>query len=175
MGKSSILTTLHVCVLSLLYGCATPTQTWYLGLHHDAQGKVLVGTENSLVSAIRQGCNLKVAWGTRRKSDPSRSIEHNAQPIWVSLRDGKKVEVQIGDFQINLKVLGELPSAHPERERFGGTEKVVNWRANLKTDGSFDAVWYYPHSGEFITRVPQRFPMKWFVDCPMKTIEPLFL
>lgn len=90
------------------------------------------------------------------------------------MRDSENVEVQIGDFLINHSVLGEPAIEHPGRERFGGTDKAVKWRANLKTDGTFDAVWYFEHSGDFITRVPQRHHMKWFADCKPGQAAPLF-
>ncbi|MCF6221530.1 MAG: hypothetical protein L3J65_10500 [Robiginitomaculum sp.] len=35
----------------------------------------------------------------------------------------------------NLKVLGEPTAKHRRRERFGGTEKAVKWRAAFNTDG----------------------------------------
>ncbi|MBL4870402.1 MAG: hypothetical protein JKX72_05560 [Robiginitomaculum sp.] len=167
-------TFLYVSTLMFLSGCVQPAEQWHLALSHDNQGDVLEGSESRLVSAIRQGCNIKVAWGARRKADASRTIEHSARPIWISVRDGSKVEVQIGDFLINLKVLGEPTAEHPRREQFGGTDKAVKWRAALKTDGSFDAVWYYPHSGDFIKRVPQRYSMKWFTDCRIKQSKPLY-
>ena len=48
------------------------------------------------------------------------------------------------------------------------------WRANLKTDGTFDAVSYDAATGEFITRVPQRHPLRWFVNCVPGEDEPLY-
>jgi len=56
------------------------------------------------------------------------------------VRNSETVKVQIGEFLINLSVLGEPAAEHPRRERFGGTEKAVMWRANFVTDGTFDAV-----------------------------------
>lgn len=147
---------------------------WHLALAHDREGRTQTGNIELLVSAIRRGCQIRVAWGARRAVDPSQTIEHIASPDWVSVRNGETVEVQLSDFVINLGVLGEPAADHPRRERFGGTEKAVNWRANLKTDGSFDAVWYDYATGKLVERVPQRHPMKWFVDCPPGKSEPLF-
>ena len=75
---------------------------------------------------------------------------------------------------INLSVLGEPESEHRNRDRFGGVNQVVKWRANLKTDGTFDAVWFAPHSGEFIERIPQRHPMRWYADCQPTENRPLY-
>ena len=143
-------------------------------LAHTKDGKVTQGSADNVVNAVRSGCQLRVAWGARRQADPSRTIEHIAKPLWVSVRDSTDVDVQIGDFLINHGVLGEPPEDHPRRDRFGGTQKAVKWRANLKTDGTFDAVWYYEDTGDFITRIPQRHPMKWFADCKPGRADPLF-
>ncbi|MEP2103193.1 MAG: hypothetical protein ABJP02_18095 [Parasphingorhabdus sp.] len=153
---------------------AQAASPWHLALAHDRDGNIQAGNHESLISGIRSGCQVRVAWGTKRAADPSRTIEHSATPVWISIRNGKEVEVQLSDFVINLAVLGEPAADHPRRERFGGTDKAVNWRANLKTDGSFDAVWYDMATGKFITRVPQRHQMKWFTDCKPDSSEPLF-
>lgn len=158
----------------LLVGCEQSASPWHLMLSHTRDGVVEQGSADNIVSAVRQGCQLRIAWGARRAADISRTIEHIAEPDWVSIRDGKDINVQIGGFVINHAVLGEPASEHPRRERFGGTEKVVKWRASLKPDGTFDAVWFTPHDGEFITRVPQRHAMKWYADCEAKIVAPLF-
>ncbi len=157
-----------------LSACVQTSAPWTLALSHDGEGTVIEGSEDTLVSAIRQGCQIRVAWGARRRAAPGRTIEHIAEPLWVSVRDDGGVEVQLGDFLNNLGVLGEPSEDHPRRDAYGGTDRVVMWRANVKTDGTFDAVWYHPHSGEFIKRAPQRHAMKWFVDCQPAQSKPLY-
>ncbi len=166
----------NLCVLVVLLttGCAQHGSAWNLLLSHDARGTVNHGSQASLVAAVRQGCQLRVAWGARRKADPSRTIEHIATPLWVSVRDGTNVEIQIGGFMANQRVLGEPIEDHPRYERFGGTNAAVMWRAGLKTDGSFNAIWYRPDTGALVERVPQNHPMKWFADCRPDEEETLF-
>ena len=159
-----------LCVLILVSGCTQQKSPWNLVLQHDNQGDVQQGSEEALIASIRMGCQIRVAWGARRRSDPSRTIEHVATPIWVSVRNGETVEVQLDEFMINLDVLGHPPAEFPQLEPYGGTERPVMWRATLKTDGTFDAVWFDASNGDYITRVPQRHPMKWYVDCiPQET------
>ncbi len=160
--------------LTSLSGCASMHSTpWQLMLSHDRDGEVTGGHIDQLISAVRSGCQLQVAWGARRRSDPQSTIEHIASPLWVSVRNGQSVEAQLEGFMSNLAVLGEPNEEQPRYERFGGTEKAVWWRANLKTDGSFDAVWYH-HDGRLAERVPQRHPMRWYADCKPSHTEPLF-
>ena len=149
-------------------------QKWHLMLSHQSDGAVTKGTERDLIASIRNGCDIKVAWGAKVRTEPSRSNEHSAKPVWVSVKDDHEVTVQLGDFLINLEALGEPIEEHPRRVEFGGTSDVVMWRATLKTDGSFDAIWFKPHSGEFVKRVPQTHPMKWFADCKPNTSLPLY-
>lgn len=143
-------------------------------LAHDSEGNVSEGSAEQITNAVRQGCRIRVAWGNKRIADPTRSIEHIAEPLWISIVDDDKIHVHIGGLLPNHTVLGEPIADHPRYERFGGTQKVVMWRALLKTDGSFDAIWFYPHSGELIERVPQNHPMKWFSDCLPGNSDPLY-
>lgn len=157
-----------------LSACEPGAPGWHLAVKHDSQGVIQEGELERLVDAVRAGCDIRVAWGARRRADSTRTIEHIAEPVWVSVRDGGSVEVQLDQFMINLGVLGEPAAEHPQREPYGGTERAVMWRANLKTDGTFDAVWYDAATGEFITRVPQRHPMSWFTDCVPGNAAPLY-
>ncbi len=147
---------------------------WHLMLAHDRDGKVLEGAQSNIVDAVRSGCQLRIAWGGGRADPPRRSVEHASDVKWVTVRNGEHVHAQIGDFLINLVALGEPLEDHPRREEFGGTQQVVEWRATLGTDGSFDAVWFKPHTGEFVTRRPQNHPMKWFADCKPGKPAPLY-
>ncbi|MEM1036981.1 MAG: hypothetical protein AAGI14_09515 [Pseudomonadota bacterium] len=160
-----------------LSGCETSqsqASSWHLMLSHDRDGAVKAGSERNIVDAVRSGCQIRIAWGGGRADPPRRSIEHVADVKWITVRNGERVSAQIGDFLINLVALGDPPEDHPRREEFGGTQEVVHWRATLMADGSFDAVWFKPHSGEFITRRPQNHPMKWFADCRPGSPEPLY-
>ncbi|MEL7025518.1 MAG: hypothetical protein AAGL69_17410 [Pseudomonadota bacterium] len=158
-------------------GCVAspPTNSrWHLQLAHDASGEIVDGSVARLIDSVRSGCDLRVAWGARRRVDPTRTIEHSATPLWISVRDSNTLSAQIGGFTPNLSVLGENPDEHPRFERFGGTETLVEWRADISIDGTFNAVWFRPHTGELIERVPQRHPMRWFADCEAGPSDPLF-
>jgi len=150
-------------------------QPWRLMLSHDREGVVRQGSKDRIIAAVRSGCQIRIAWGGGRADPPRRSVEHVANVNWITVRNEAQVRAQIGNLQANLTTLGEPIEDHPNRAEFGGTHEVVEWRATLSTDGSFDAVWFAPHSGEFVARVPQQHPMKWYADCePNGDIEPLY-
>ncbi|MEM9057542.1 MAG: hypothetical protein AAGD86_08705, partial [Pseudomonadota bacterium] len=153
---------------------ASPSNPWHLRVAHSAQGEVTAGSVAALIDSIRAGCRVRVAWGARRAADPTRTIEHSAVPNWIAVRSGESVSAQIGGFTPNLRVLGDAPDEHPRYARFGGTTTLTEWRADLSTDGSFDAVWFHPHDGSFVERVPQRHPMRWYADCLGVDASPLY-
>ncbi|MEM8983594.1 MAG: hypothetical protein AAGC71_11245 [Pseudomonadota bacterium] len=152
----------------------TISDRWVLQLANTADGDITDGSMEDLISTIRAGCQVRIAWGARRAADPSRTIEHSAEPLWISIRSGETVTAQIGGFSANLSVLGEDPAEHPRYERFGGTEQLTEWRADIGTDGSFNAVWFRAGTGEFIERIPQRHPMRWYADCDVTDAPPLY-
>ncbi|MEL6544347.1 MAG: hypothetical protein AAFQ82_06960 [Myxococcota bacterium] len=89
------------------------------------------------------------------------------------MRDGKNVEVQLEGFLSNLATLGAPLDEYPQTERFGGTDRAVWWRALLKTDGSFNAIWF-AEDGALIERIPQQHPMVWYADCDPSESTPLY-
>jgi len=166
---------LFITLTTVLFGCQDNSTGWHLLLHHDAQGTAIEGKTENIVQAVREGCQLRIAWGARRARDPSQTIEHISEPDWVSIRNGTDVQIQLNEFLINHAVLGEPEDEHPRREPFGGTTQTVLWKAQLKPDGSFDAIWYSPQSGELVARRPQTHEMRWFADCrPSSNTKPLF-
>ncbi len=171
---------LQVSPLILSGSCFSSTShaadfTWHMLLSHDRTGQIEAGSKLQVINAVRNGCRLRVAWGSRRTSHPISSIEHVSEVSWISVRNQEFIKAQIGGLITNLEALGNFSENHPRLERFGGTEQVVEWWATLSTDGSFDAVWFAPHSGQFIARIPQRHPMKWYSDCrPSEAAGPLF-
>lgn len=141
---------------------------WHLMLSHDREGQLLEGSVAQVVNAVRSGCQHRIAWGGAGR----RTVEHVADVKWITVYNDNELKAQIGDFLFNLEFLGD---DFPRAEPFGGTDEVVHWRATLKPDGSFNAIWYKPHSGELVTRRPQNHPMKWYADCDPGITEPLYI
>lgn len=140
---------------------------WHLMLSHDDAGEVQSGSVDKLVNTVRSGCQHRIAWGGSGR----RTVEHVADVKWITVHNDNELKAQIGDFLFNLEIMGE---DFPRAEPFGGTDSVTHWRATLKPDGSFNAIWYKPHSGEMVTRRPQNYPMKWYADCNPGKAAPLY-
>jgi len=146
---------------------AQQASPWHLMLSHDRDGNVTEGSVANVVNTVRNGCQHRIAWGGSGR----RTVEHVADIKWITVHNENEVKAQISDFMFNQEFLGE---DFPRAEPFGGTDDVVHWRATLKPDGSFNAIWYKPHSGALVTRRPQNYPMKWFADCDPGEALPLY-
>ena len=69
-----------------------PTQNeWRIVLKTDKDGTVLKGSKLDLISAIRNGQDLKIGWGGKRED---LSIEHLSTPIWLAILSEKEVTLR---------------------------------------------------------------------------------
>lgn len=166
--------TLCLAAIICLAACAPKTHNWNLMLSHTSSGDVTSGSLEELTNAVRSGCQIRVAWGARRAANPNFTIEHVADIQWISVFEGRAVNAQIGGMFANQTVLGNSAEDHPRFERFGGTQEAVKWSAEISTSGSFNAIWYKPHNGQLVERVPQNHPMRWYADCVPAHTEPLY-
>jgi len=161
------------CILAIACAPAKPVEIiqlsspWHLMLAHDKDGNVQDGSVANVVNTVRNGCQHRIAWGGAGR----RTVEHVADVKWITVHNDVELKAQIGDFIFNQEFLGE---DFPRAEPFGGTDEIVQWRATLKPDGSFNAIWYKPHSGALVTRRPQTYPMKWYADCDPGVAAPLY-
>ena len=68
-----------------IYSCSQPKppkNEWHIVLKTDRDGSVLHGSKGDLINAIRNGQDLKIGWGGKRKDF---SIEHISEPIWLAI------------------------------------------------------------------------------------------
>lgn len=135
---------------------------WRLAYHHDADGGRIAGDKKLLFDAVRRGRPIRLSWGSRSSRDPTISVEHVAEPVFVTVTGGE--------------LFAQLPEhsaqrgyADPEAARF--ETPSVMWRGLMGTTGVFDAVWVDRASGEEVRRVPQRAQIAWFVYGPERSCE----
>jgi hypothetical protein len=151
------------CVDPRASACAVPQ--WRLVFHNDAQGDTVQGSRSALAEAIRRGQPLRVAWGFAADTEGRRlTLEHSAEPVFVSLLDG-------------VEVVAQLPEhvAQAEYHRLARAtfdEGSVLWRGLLRSDGVFDAVWVDRGTGREVRRLPQRARIAWFAFAPDPACAP---
>jgi len=145
--------------ISAVMSCAP---TWHMVYRHDADGKPIAGTKSALFDAIRSGTSIRFAWGMKiEKSGTIYSVEHSAEPVFLTIVGSKEVVVQLSE-HIAQRSYVDLSGATFE-------SPAVMWRGLISTDGTFDAVWVNRATGEEVRRVPQRVGVAWFAFLPPST------
>lgn len=136
-------------------GSSCPAPSWRLVYRHDADGAALAGSKAALHGAIRSGRPLRLAWGVEAgPAGGTVSVEHVAEPIFVSVARGDEVIAQLPEH------VAQKSYWDAEESRFD--QPSVMWRGLMSTDGSFDAIWVDRGTGETVRRTPQRAGVAWF-------------
>ncbi|MGH8252238.1 MAG: hypothetical protein ACREVI_16365 [Steroidobacteraceae bacterium] len=132
---------------------------WRLAYRHDADGRLLAGSRQALVDAVRRGAPLRLAWGfATGPGKQAVTVEHAAEPVFVTVMNGEQVFAQLPEH------IGQASYSDPSAARFD--RPSVMWRGLLGTDGSFDAVFVDRATGEVVRRFPQRAGVAWFAALP---------
>ena len=92
---------------------------WQLIYKNDKDGKVISGTKESLLKAIRNGEEIRIGWESRRVSDTTKSVEHFADAKFLTISNGEEVFAQIDP------IIGQ----HPDLD---GDTLSINFRENFQ-------------------------------------------
>jgi len=150
LTKSSTL-----AVLAILFYCnPCSAQNWEVALRLNKKAEVIEGSKSKLINAIRQGCDVKIAWGW---DNGEKSMEHISEPIWTAILNEEEVL-----FHIDPQVFGRTDWELLQGS-FAESDLKNEWRVIIDTKGSFDAVWYDRDKNEVTRRVPQSHKMTWFI------------
>jgi hypothetical protein len=131
---------------------------WRLVYRHDADGRVIDGTSAALLDAVRRGAPLRVAWGFATAGASNRTLEHTADPVFLSAIDGNHVFVQLPEH------IAQASYIDAGQARFD--QPGVMWRGLMGSDGTFDAVMVDRATGKEVRRLPQRAGISWFAQLP---------
>jgi hypothetical protein len=138
--------------------CQTPA--WRLMYRHDADGRPIAGSKEALFTALRRGDPVRVAWGGafRGRDGAPLSVEHSADPVFVSIAGGREVIAQIPEHVAQAGYQDEAVATYEN----GG----VLWRGLFSTTGRFDAIWVDRGTGKEVRRFPQRAAVAWLAFAP---------
>ena len=99
-----------VATLLFLYSCVPQhgarvpeKQGWQLVFRNDAAGKTLIGDKNELLEAVRNGYPIRMGWGIRRSSDTTKSVEHVADAVFLTIANETEVFAQ------TVQIIGQAP------------------------------------------------------------------
>lgn len=127
---------------------------WRLAYHHDAEGRLVAPSKETLLDAVRKGLPIRLSWGT---SVPSRniSVEHAAEAVFTTITNGTDVVAQLPEH------IGQQSYWNVEEAKFEAP--AVMWRGLMTTLGDFDAVLVNRATGEVVRRLPQKARIAWHV------------
>lgn len=133
------------------------TAQFRLVYRHDADGQAIEGSRQALLDAVRLGAPLRLASGAAFASaDATITVEHTAEPVFVSIMRGEHVFVQLPEH------IAQASYFDPGNARFDVPR--VMWRGLMGSDGTFDAVMVDRASGAEVRRLPQRAGIAWFAE-----------
>ncbi|MEO0435916.1 MAG: hypothetical protein AAF098_03310 [Pseudomonadota bacterium] len=135
---------------------------WRLVYKHDRNGTPLLGDKEKLFDAVRLGRSLRLNWGLQSPRDPSITVEHVAEPVFVTIT-GEELAAQLPEH------IAQESYANAAKARF--QDPAVLWRGLMSTSGTFDAAWVNRSSGELIRRSPQRASIGWYAYGPDSLCE----
>lgn len=139
---------------------------WTLLYRNGTNGEALAGSKDALFAAIRSGQPIQVAWGFEaERNGRTLSIEHMAQPVFVSLINKEHVVAQLPEH------VAQRAYVNPDRALFGD-EPGTLWRGLMTTKGLFDAVWVNRGTGEMVRRYPQRAIVGWYAPAAPRLDAP---
>ncbi len=132
---------------------------WTAVYAHDENGKPTFGTIETLLNGLRKGYSVKIGWSwTRTISDSTVTLEHFAEPIFVTLIQEKNVSVIINAHPL-LKNYIDIGKQH-----FDNPKNI--WQCVLTTQGTFNAIVYDQSTGALVKDWPQRQKMIWYLEYP---------
>lgn len=141
--------------------------SWRAVYKHDPSGRPLAGDKRALIEAVRRGQSVRLAWGVRHPRDSTRSVEHTALPVFLTVVDESEVFVQVAEHLAYAD--------YWSRDAQAIRDPRITWSAILGTTGTFNALFYNRASGELVRELPQRVTITWFVEGPGGTgAPPLF-
>ncbi|MEM6765445.1 MAG: hypothetical protein AAF824_18745 [Bacteroidota bacterium] len=127
---------------------------WKLVLENDSQGEATVGSVDSLISAIRSGAEVRIAWSGGRPSDSLMRVEHLTDAKFLTIMSGKTVQAQIDP------IIGQTPDFEAQQITF---KENLSWCLLASTNGKADHIMRNEVTGEIIShRIRQR-SFKWYV------------
>jgi hypothetical protein len=132
---------------------------WTAVYAHDENGTPTSGNIKQLLEGLRKGYSVKVGWSwTRQIADSSLTLEHFAEPIFVTIIQQKNVSVIIEPHPL-LKSYISI-----SQQEFDNPANI--WQCVLTTTGSFNAMVYSRATGEAVKNWPQKHKMVWYLEYP---------
>jgi len=102
---------INIIALTALISACTPSldsvtsgkQGWQLVFRNGPDGETISGSKSELLEAVRNGYPIRMGWGIRRASDTTKSVEHVADAVFMTIANGTEVFAQ------TVQIIGQAP------------------------------------------------------------------
>ncbi len=132
---------------------------WTAVYAHDENGKPTYGDISDLMEGLRKGYSLRAGWSwSRQLGDSTVSLEHFADPIFVTISQRKDVSMIINPHPLLRNYLDI------SKHEFDNPNHI--WQCVLTTRGTFNAIVYNQTNGEIVKSWPQKHKMTWYLEYP---------
>jgi hypothetical protein len=129
-------------------------QNWELVYHNDKNGQSVEGNIEDLKKAIRNGQEVRIAWGFQHPTIKKRSVEHLADAAFLTIQSDSIVHAQI------RPIAGQSPDFNDGAIKL---KENLEWIFIGGTNGKMDSMTRNVISGEIIEHKLGNSSFKWYV------------
>jgi hypothetical protein len=126
---------------------------WSLVYSNDENGNRVSGDLGKLISAIRNGEQIRIGWTIEDPTDKSLKVEHSADAKFITILSDSTVFAQIDP------IIGQTPSV---KDKTVTLKENIEWSFSASSLGNNDSMNINTKTGEIVDHKPFKCGIKWF-------------
>ena len=147
--KSFFFTLILTSISSLAYA-----QDWELVYHNDTAGNQVEGTLAALISAVKNGKEVRIAWWSGLNEAGKPRVYHLADAAFLTIMSDSIVFAQI------RPIAGQTPNL---KEGTMTLKENLEWTCIGGTNGDFDSMMRHKVTGEIVGHGKRKSAFKWYI------------
>jgi hypothetical protein len=126
---------------------------WSLVYSNDENGNRVSGDLGKLISAIRNGEQIRIGWTIEDPTNKSLKVEHSADAKFITILSDSTVFAQIDP------IIGQTPSV---KDKTVTLKENIEWSFSASSLGNNDSMNINTKTGEIVDHKPFKCGIKWF-------------
>jgi hypothetical protein len=126
---------------------------WSLVYSNEENGNRVSGDLGNLISAIRNGEQIRIGWTIEDPTDKSLKVEHSADAKFITILSDSTVFAQIDS------IIGQTPSV---KDKTVTLKENIEWSFSASSLGNNDSMNINTKTGEIVDHKPFKCGIKWF-------------
>jgi hypothetical protein len=156
--KTALIVGLSILVSISLFGEKKGNQQkvedgWSLVYSNDENGNRVSGDLGKLISAIRNGEQIRIGWTIEDPTDKSLKVEHSADAKFITILSDSTVFAQIDP------IIGQTPIV---KDKTVTLKENIEWSFSASSLGNNDSMNINTKTGEIVDHKPFKCGIKWF-------------